>query len=47
MWSQLVKEASQGIRAGGGLGVPPLDALMVKVLQSYEVSRLFVKVGGR
>ena len=32
VWSQLVKEASQG------LGVPPLDALMTKVLPSHEVA---------
>ena len=38
VWSQLVKEASQVIRAAGGLGVPPLDALMMKVLQSHEVA---------
>ena len=38
VWSQLVKEASQEIRADGGLGVPPLDELMKKVLQSHEVA---------
>ena len=31
VWSQLVKEASHGTRAAGGLGVPPLDALMTEV----------------